>query len=99
MGRKQLPPRNLVEEQLPPRARHERGQIDPGVFATAVTIHNRVIDPSTGLRWPHDNRSIESSFVSSCENMILECQDWTRKQCEPDDHESLERTNEALEVA
>lgn len=95
-GRKQLPSRNLVEEQLPLQARHAQGQIDRDMFATAVTIHNGVINPVTGLPW--SDRPTEMSFVASCEDMVIECQNWTRKQCRPDDDNSLQRTTEALEA-
>lgn len=97
--RKQLPSRNLVEEQLSPQARLARGQIDGDVFGTAVTIENRVIDPSTGLQRTNGNRTPEASFVSACEDMILECRNWIRKQCGPDDADSLQCTNDALEAA
>ncbi len=69
------------------------------MFATAVTIENRVIDPSTGLWRTNGNRTPEASFVSACEGMILECRNWIRKQCGHDDADSLQCTNDALEAA
>ncbi|MBV9161854.1 MAG: hypothetical protein JO281_09950 [Pseudonocardiales bacterium] len=94
--RKQLPSRNLVENQLSEQAWLDRGKIDPDVFATAVTIHNGVINPNTGQQW--GDRPIEVLFVNSCVDMAGECQNWTREQCRPHDYCSLQRATQAREV-